>query len=268
MISQWLTRAERVLGDQMQLRDVTLAVRDLERSIALYTSAVGLRLMQTDGDTASLGAGTAALRLVERPDGAARGDRAGLFHVAWLLADRAHLGVALSRLARAGVRLTGAADHHFSEAVYLDDPDGHGIELYADRPPEQWHADGALALKNSRLDLGELQRAGEAAGLEPEQSAEDARLGHVHLEAVDLAASSGFSRERLGLELQAAWPNAHFLGWRGYHHHLAYNDWHRRSRRLLRTDAHTGLIGIGIESALGQAPAAHEDPNGIVFSIS
>jgi catechol-2,3-dioxygenase len=138
----------------MQLETVTLAVRDLDRSVAFYRTAIGLDLLAAGAHEAELGfAGTHRLTLIERATAAPRGDAAGLFHVAWLLDSRAHLGAALVRLASVGIGLTGAADHHVSEAVYLDDPDGHGIELYADRPRDTWQRNGALVMTNSRHGL-------------------------------------------------------------------------------------------------------------------
>ena len=251
----------------MQLRDVTLAVRDLERSVEFYTRAIGLEALSTRGATVALGfAGTERLTLVERPDAAPRGDTAGLFHVAWLLASRAHLGAALGRLAAAGIRLTGAADHHVSEAVYLDDPDGHGIELYSDRPADAWRQNGDLVLTNGRLDLDDLVSAAGRAHLAPEASTAGATLGHVHLEARDLGAAELFATTSLGLDLQADWPHAKFLGWNGYHHHLAYNDWQRRTHPLDPDANRIGLLGIGLTG--DQPGRTLIDPNGVRFAIT
>lgn len=251
----------------MQLKDVTLAVRDLDRSVRFYEQSIGLALMDASGGTARLGAGGAALlHLIERPDAAPRGDAAGLFHVAWLLADRAHLGAALARLDAAGVRLTGAADHHVSEAVYLDDPDGHGIELYADRPVVGWRSGGALVMNNTRLDFEGLRNAATAAGIAPEASGQGLRLGHLHLEAIDLDQASRFAEEKLGLELQLGWPNARFLAWDDYHHHLAYNDWNRRQSRVDPAAEQIGLVEIGLQSDQGHKKLT--DPNGIHFTIN
>lgn len=251
----------------MRLQDVTLRVRDLDRSIAFYTDTIGLELLASDraGSATLALAGQPVLRLVESPTARQR-DRAaaGLFHVAWLLRDRASLGAALLRLEARSVRLTGAADHHVSEAVYLDDPDGNGIELYADRPPAEWRRNGELVLVNDRLDLADLVAAARTAGVTPEASAQGAKLGHVHLEAVDLAASSHFGQSALGLELQAAWSHAHFLGWDGYHHHLAWNDWDGRRQRLDAAGEQVGLVEIGINGPAVQGERL-VDPNGIAF---
>jgi catechol 2,3-dioxygenase len=261
----------------MQLDKVGLAVRDLDRSVAFYREAIGLELL-ADGDRqAELGfAGKHRLTLVERATAAPRGNAAGLFHVAWLLGSRAHLGAALGRLAEAGIGLTGAADHHVSEAVYLDDPDGHGIELYADRPEETWQRNGALVMTNSRLDLNDLVRTAAAAGIAPEASSRGATLGHIHLEAADLAAATHFATTSLGLDLQADWPHAKFLGWNGYHHHLAYNDWNGRQHPLDGDANRIGLIDIGLSAsgllasglADDQPGRTLTDPNGIRFTIA
>jgi len=252
----------------MQLDHVTLAVRDLERSVRFYRDAIGLDLDAHEGDTAGLGlAGHQRLVLVERPHAAPQGDTAGLFHVAWRLASRAHLGAALARLGQAGIPLTGAADHHVSEAVYLDDPDGHGIELYADRPAATWRVHGSLVMTNERLDLPDLARAADAAGLAADLGTHGATLGHLHLEATDLAAARHFARTELALELQADWPNAAFFGWDGYHHHLAYNDWHHRSRPLDPTEDRIGLVGIALKADQGPRRTL-TDPNGIPFDLA
>jgi catechol 2,3-dioxygenase len=251
----------------MQLNSVSLTVRDLERSVGFYTTAIGLELLKHGDATVALGlAGHERLTLVERPDAAPRDNAAGLFHIAWLLASRAHLGAALGRLAAAGVRLTGAADHHVSEAVYLDDPDGHGIELYADRPAATWRRDGAVVVVNERLDLDDLVEVARRTGLAPEASTEGASLGHLHLEAIDLSAAKSFAQASLGLELQADWPHAAFLAWNGYHHHLAYNDWRGRSRPLDPDENHIGLLRVGL---VGDGPGRTlTDPNGVPIVIA
>lgn len=249
----------------MRLKDVTLAARDLDRSVAFYERTIGLMHLASSRATAALGIGHEVfLHLVERPNATARGDAAGIFHVAWLLADRAHLGAALARLEANGVSLAGSADHHVSEAIYLDDPDDHGIELYADRPAATWRRAGQLILENRRLDLASLRVAAENAGITADTSSRDLQLGHLHLEAIDLERSGHFAVQQLGLTLECAWPQAQFLAWGGYHHHLAYNNGHRRRRSLDGTADRIGLLGIGLN---GRRHDVLTDPNGIVFTV-
>jgi catechol 2,3-dioxygenase len=224
---------------------VGLAVRDLDRSLAFYAAALGLERLESDGGRAVVGAGSRALiELVERPGAGRNPDAAGLFHVALLQPDRAALGHAIGLLAASGARITGAADHVVSEAVYLDDPDGHGIEVYADRPRADWRAgDGGdrLAIDNLPLDRVGIMAAAER---DPGGLARTAEVvvGHVHLETHDMPAARGFYLDRLGLELMAARPRAVFMAADGYHHHLAANSWARRTRACADATDRIGLL--------------------------
>ena len=146
--------------------------------------------------------------------GPAPGRAAGLFHVALRFASRAALGAALERAGERGLRLTGASDHGVSEALYLRDPDGLGVELYWDRPREQW----PQSIYSEPLDLTPLRAAAADDGAPVD-------VGHVHLSASDLDASTAFWRDRVGLDLRQADPQASFLSADGYHHHLAVNTW-------------------------------------------
>jgi catechol 2,3-dioxygenase len=174
------------------------------------------------------GAGAATLlELHERPG--ARPvrpmTRLGLYHFAILLPDRAHLGRFLGHLAALGIR-PGAADHLVSEALYLHDPDGLGIEVYADRPRDEWRVErgGELAMTTDPLDLGDLVRAAGGAGWQGMPAG--TVVGHVHLHAGDLAVARGFYHEALGLDLMVwSYPGALFLAAGGYHHHLGVNAW-------------------------------------------
>ena len=207
-----------------------LQVTDLPRSLAYYEGTLGLTVLERDGGAARLGPrdGTGTLvELRERPG--ARPvrpmTRLGLYHFAILLPDRAHLGRFLAHLAALGIR-PGAADHLVSEALYLWDPDGLGIEVYADRPRERWEAGpgGELAMATDPLDLGSLVRAG---GGEPWRGMpEGTVMGHVHLHAGDLPRARAFFHDALGLDLRVwSYPGALFLAAGGYHHHLGLNAW-------------------------------------------
>jgi catechol 2,3-dioxygenase len=166
------------------------------------------------------------LELRERPGASPvpRGGRLGLYHYAILLQDRAALGRFASHLSRLGVR-AGAADHRVSEALYLQDPDGLGIEVYADRPRTEWrHEAGQLVMATDPLDLRGVM---DAAGGEPWTGMPAGTvIGHVHLHVGDLARAEAFYHEALGLD-KVVWsyPGALFLSAGGYHHHLGVNTW-------------------------------------------
>ena len=249
-----------LLPDALAMGQVGLSVGDLDRSLRFYGDRLGLDVLGRDPGRALLGAGgRPLLELVERRGGARDPDEAGLFHVALLAPDRAALGAVLRRLLEGGTPLTGAADHVVSEAVYLDDPDGHGLELYADRPREAWHRDGRLAITNEPFDAeGVLAATDRAAGLPP-----GTVVGHVHLETHDMAATRAFHAGRLGLEVMAEWPKALFMARGGYHHHLAANAWNRRRRPAADRPDRIGLlyytVALGSEAALAAAAEALPD---------
>lgn len=220
---------------------VTLQVADLARSEAFYRTVLGLvRRDGADGRTA-LGApgGTESLvELVERPGARppAPGSRLGLYHFALLVPDRAALG-RFARHARTLSLRLGMADHLVSEALYLTDPDGLGIEVYADRPRETWRSDaGQLVMATDPLDIDALlAQAGQAPfdGL-PAGTV----VGHVHLHVGDIAEAARFYHDGLGLD-KVVWdyPGALFLSAGGYHHHLGTNVWAENAPPAAADDA-------------------------------
>lgn len=259
---------------------VGLAVRDLGRSAAFYADALGLERLGGDTGRAVMGAGgRPLLELVERPGAERDHDAAGLFHVALLQPDRAALGHAIRRLFIGGAKLTGGADHLVSEAVYLDDPDGHGIEVYADRPRDAWPVGegGRLRIDNRPLDRAGILAAAERDGDGAARTA-GVVVGHVHLETHDLPAARRFYLDRVGLELRADWDKAAFMAADGYHHHLAANVWGRRTRAYADAPGRLGLLYYtlalpdvaavrALAATLDAAPAGDEvfrvrDPSG------
>ncbi|WP_435195687.1 VOC family protein [Natronomonas sp. EA1] len=208
---------------------VALVVNDLDDLTAFYRDVVGLHVLAREEGRATLGVGdTPLLLLREDADAPARpSTAAGLFHTAFLVPSRAALGDALERV-RDRWRLGGASDHLVSEAIYLTDPEGNGIEIYRDRPREAWtETEGGIAIDTLPLDLDAV--ATEAAG--EEAMPEGTTVGHVHLEVSDIEATRAFYVDALGLELQATYgDSALFLAAGGYHHHLGANVWHHRSR--------------------------------------
>ena len=215
----------------LRLGRVRLQVADLERSLAYYRDVLGLRVIERAGAGAKLGPhGTEDVPLVELVErrGAApaphRG-RLGLYHFAILLPDRAALGRLVQHLANVGER-AGASDHLVSEALYLNDPDGLGIEVYADRPRDTWRYDAQrqLAMDTRPLDLGSLVRA--AGGQPWTGMPAGTTVGHVHLHVGGIDRAAAFYHQALGLD-KVVWsyPGALFLSAGGYHHHLGLNTW-------------------------------------------
>ncbi len=212
-----------------RLGRVRLQVADLDRSLAWYERVLGLRTVARDDDGARLAAQGSDEPLVvlhERPGATPvppRG-RWGLFHVALLLPDRASLGAFLRHLGAEGER-AGASDHLVSEALYLADPDGLGIEVYADRPREAWRVEGREIVMATRpLDAHDLARAAHDAvwaGMPAGTT-----VGHVHLHVGDLGEADATYHRALGFD-RVAWsyPGALFLAAGGYHHHLGLNTW-------------------------------------------
>jgi catechol 2,3-dioxygenase len=231
------------------LGPVRLTVADVVGATAFYERTVGLRRLgeATDDGVVRLGAGDDPARpaLVELVGDASAPPRArhasGLFHLALLVPDRPSLAQALRRVVggRERVRLDGASDHLVSEALYLSDPEGNGIELYRDRPRETWRRDedGQLAMATLPLDLEDL--VGEladgsgatarellAAPAEDPGMPADTTVGHVHLQVADLAAAEAFYAGGLGFDVMVrGYPGALFVAAGGYHHHVGLNTW-------------------------------------------
>jgi catechol 2,3-dioxygenase len=208
---------------------VRLQVSDLDRSLAYYTRVLGLRIASREGRTVRLAPQGDEQTLVElreqpgAPPASPRG-RLGLFHFALLLPTRADLGRFLRHLVEAGMH-PGASDHHVSEALYLRDPDGLGIEVYADRPRSAWRRTGAeLHMETAPLDLESLLRdAGASAwsGIPAGTS-----IGHMHLHVGNLDEAEAYYHGALGLDpVVWSYPGALFLSAGGYHHHLGVNTW-------------------------------------------
>jgi catechol 2,3-dioxygenase len=217
-----------VLPPTLRLGAVHLTVTDLDRSVGFYQDSLGLRLQRRDEPVAALGAGDADLVVLhEEPGARPAGRHAGLFHFALLHESREDLATALQRLALTRTAISGASDHGVSEALYLDDPDGNGIELYADRPREAWPpapAGERVGMYTRPLDMQGL--LGTVAGAEPVRHAERGlRMGHVHLHVGDIDAAREFYAGVLGFEPMATYPGALFLAAGGYHHHLGVNTW-------------------------------------------
>lgn len=213
----------------LRLGQVRLQISDLERSLAYYQRVLGMRVLDRADAQATLGAhddDTPLVVLHERRGvrSVARQGLLGLYHFAILLPDRASLGRFIAHLAPLGER-AGASDHLVSEALYLRDPDGLGIEVYADRPRSGWRTDaGQLVMGTEPLDLAAV--VAEARDEPWTGMPAGTRMGHLHLHVGDLEEASRFYHEALGLD-RTVWnyPGALFLSAGGYHHHLGLNTW-------------------------------------------
>lgn len=192
---------------------------------------------------------------------------AGLFHAALLLPSRAALGRWLRTAQKAGVDFTGFSDHGVSEALYLSDPDGNGLEFYADRPRELWpRADGELAMDTLPLDLVSLLAAGDAAD-PTEPVLHGAGWGHFHFRVTHLDRSEKFYRETLGVTLtQSYGSSARFLGADGYHHHLGLNTWGQP--RAPHSATALGLVEVSFARAAAQKTQLFRDPDGIPVRLN
>jgi catechol 2,3-dioxygenase len=214
-----------VLPATLALGEVHLTVAGLDRSVAWYQSALGLRVHAQDGPTATLGDGEVPV-LVLHEDPAARpaGRHAGLDHYALLYPTREELARAAVRLSVTRTPIEGASDHGTHEAIYLPDPDGNGIELAADRPKAAWPVDLRYAGGPAALDFAALLATveGEAPAAHVRSGL---RVGHLHLHVGDTAAAVAFYRDVLGFELKADLGSAVFLSAGGYHHHVGANVW-------------------------------------------
>jgi catechol 2,3-dioxygenase len=219
-----------VLPAALRVGAVELTVTDLERSVDFYETAIGLRLRERVDGRAALGAGGEDLLvLVEEPGARPAGRHAGLYHFALLHPSRLELARAAQRLAVTRTRISGASDHGISEAIYLPDPDGNGIELAADRGRERWGdlSDPTAIGGPEPLDLAGLL---DLVGDEPPQPQVDAGVvvGHVHLHVGDIDRALGFYRDVVGFEVMTLLPTAAFIAAGGYHHHLGLNVWRGR----------------------------------------
>src|SRR6185312_14233458 len=236
---------------------VTLRVADAERALALYRDVIGLKVHNQENGKIALGAGGRPFLFLEVVAGAKPRPRrglTGLYHIAILLPDRAALDSAISRLNDAGIKL-GAADHNVSEAIYLYDADGNGLEIYRDRPREEWPwKDGFIQMANKPLDFEAI--LAEGGKEEPDEHLPAGTcIGHVHLQVGDLAEAEKFYTGILGFAKTAALPGALFAAAGGYHHHIAANVWDSRGAPP-PPDHMAGLRELALELPLKEIAAA------------
>jgi catechol 2,3-dioxygenase len=219
---------------------ISLTVSDLDRSVGFWTAAIGLDLLERSNGTASLGAGgTELLELVELPGSRPAPRASGLYHVALLVPERAALARWLLHVAQNRIALQGLSDHFVSEAIYLADPDGHGIEVYSDRPREHWEG-WVEQMGTFPLDVDNL-----LGSVDPDlrdapftRLPADTTVGHIHLKVQSVPASIAYYRDVIGFDLMVDLDGtAGFLSVGGYHHHVGVNIWHSLGSRTAPQDS-------------------------------
>lgn len=237
----------------MRINNVQLLTNDLQRLKSFYTDILGFKSVECEEGLLDLGAEIGQDPLItleeqtsaeDRPNGSPR-----LYHIAILMPTRKDLARQLMRLTKERYPLQGFADHGVSEAIYLADPDGNGLELYVDRPVESWpRKKGEIEMFTKPLDLEDLlselnNDSTEWDGIHP-----DARIGHIHLQVSDLPKSGRFYRDVLGYEItQKNFPGALFLANDGYHHHIGLNTWNSKGA-LPAPKGSAGLVRFSIET--------------------
>src|SRR3990172_2310372 len=277
------------------IAQVEYQVRNLPNLVAFYGDLMGMQLIEKTDTYARLtatGRPPALLALIERKDARpapSNSHSVGLYHTAFRCPGRVPLASTLLRIVAASYPLQGAADHLFSEAVYLADPEGNGIELYRDRPREEWpRMDNALQSGNLPLDRRKLLEEADKAAAQTGKVDPGMDIGHIHLQVSDLTTAEAFYRHRLGLDVMMALPTALFFAAGGYHHHVGANTWHslnapRRGKDLTGLSSYSFTIPdeAGWLAALervedkeikvierdGQLGVAVEDQDGIVVQL-
>ena len=223
-----MTDSETSLPDATRVGRTALSVADLDTTAAFYRDVVGLAVLRRETGAAALGAGGTPLLKLRADDASPRGSSAaGLFHNAFRVPSRSALGDALRRV-RSRWRLDGASDHRVSEALYLADPEGNGVEIYWDRPREEWPTadDGTVRMDTLQLNTDAIA----ALGSGDERAPPDTGVGHVHLEVTSLDASREFYAGVLGMRVRQEYGrSALFLAAGDYHHHVGLNTWNGRT---------------------------------------
>jgi catechol 2,3-dioxygenase len=233
----------------MRIGMVTLRVRDLDKVADYYRDAIGLTVMARTETGALLGSGGVPLLNLQRRENAAREARnaAGLYHTAFLMPTRKDLGRWLVHAAKNRITLSGFADHLVSESVYLDDPEGNGIEVYADRAPELWKWEaGSVAMATDQLDIDGLLALAGTHTTNYAKAPDGLRIGHMHLRVGDLEQADRFYAGTIGFAQTRKRTGAAFLSSGRYHHHLGINVWQSAGAGA-RDDAATGLAWFSLE---------------------
>jgi catechol 2,3-dioxygenase len=229
---------------------VGLKVRDIDRLTHFYRDVLGLAVIDRAKDSIAIGAGGVAfVHLEHQPSAKPDNPReAGLYHTAFLMPTRADLARWILHVARHKVPLTGASDHAVSEAFYLDDPEGNGVEVYCDRPAQTWEWTGSnLKITTDPLDVDSILREVPTSATYP-GAPDGLRIGHVHLRVGDVVRAEAFYRDALGLDVTRRRQGATFMSSGRYHHHIAANVWHSAGAER-RDEDRAGLSWLSLEAA-------------------
>ncbi|MBO0124107.1 VOC family protein [Agrobacterium sp. OT33] len=237
------------LTTPMHIGQAALRVRDLDQMIDYYRSVLGMNEVERTARGVTLGVGSVPLLdLVHKPAADYESPTsAGLFHIAYLMPSRKDLARWLVHAALRQVPLSGFADHNVSEAIYLNDPEGNGIEVYSDRPKDTWVWSGRVVKMGTEpLDVDDLVKLTDTKRSDYVTAPPAMRIGHIHLRVGGIAAARAFYEEAVGLQpTQDARSDASFLSSGGYHHHLAVNSWNSRGAKA-RNATETGLDWFSI----------------------
>lgn len=224
-------------NSKIYLAEAVLNVKDLARQTTFYTQILGLEMLSQSEEEVLLGAGGKPLvHLIQTVRTEAVKASYGLYHMAILLPSREDLADVFKHMAELKVPFVGAADHGYSEALYLEDPEGNGIELYRDKPVEEWdiREDGRIIGVTEELSAQEIYEMGRK--VEPFRIASATRMGHIHLSVRDSQVASAFYQAVLGLSDKFTVPSASWIASGDYHHHLAVNEW--GGKHLAKREAH------------------------------
>lgn len=250
----------------ISINRVGLRTRNSEALASFYRSVVGLEEISREGSTITLGVSSRALLVLES-DPALRADdhrNAGLFHTAFLLPERADLGRWINHAVEKRISVDGASDHRVSEAIYLTDPEGNGVEIYADRSPEQWFwVGGQVDMDTQQMNVDSV-RASVPTGSVWDGLPENSIIGHVHLRVGSAESAGEWWQSELGFKTVAtSGSDAVFLSTGNYHHHIAANAWSSKGAGVRPPDC-TGLSWIELVSKGGQ-PSEKLDPWGTMI---
>lgn len=230
---------------------VGLIARDLDLLAGYYQSLLGLSVLERSATVAKLGVnGVTLLEIEHKPDARPDDNRtAGLYHTAFLMPTRADLARWILHVAKSRVPTSGASDHDVSEAIYLDDPEGNGVEVYSDRPPEKWSRDGRSILQRTDpLDIDAIVREIDPSTATYPGAPAGLRIGHIHLRVGNVAQAEGFYCGGLGLDVTRRRTGASFISSGGYHHHVGANVWHSAGAGM-RDKNMAGLSWFSVEAA-------------------